>query len=334
MFLCLLLAVIWYSSTPAAGLQAALQTRNDARNVTQTLSNARPVVDAPASKPGGTLTIAPLVSFRAGALVTLFVAHKKTFLTLPAECTGKADVWFKPRPVLVLAMGKVGPRYLCTNSNSAGNLFVIVAEHVIDSTAYNCQPMSANSGCERTSFWWSVWYSWGSEMKSMGVTADDIRLNKLVWVSASKYAAMVRLFWRVFHNGTLPDEVIAVHSLHGHSIPFTRLRAPLMSRGGGAFGAPIWHMSNDPCVVDTLDILFRYKDIIARPCSPIVYDGSGFYVSYPDQLSSTVFANCDHTCGFRYYYGSSSRGQIVAYNSYESTLTSRNKIEGAVLDGR
>lgn len=274
------------------------------------------------------------VSMRAGALVTLYAADQKKFLTVPGECTGHPDAWFKEKDVHVLSMGKTGPRFICTGNDPKGNLFVIISEQNIANSIYKCTTMQQKQGCERASFWWSVWYKWNSQLELMGITAEDIRLNRRVFLTPTKYAYMVRLFWRAFHDGSLPKESTAVHSIHGHYIPKVRLRAPLMSKGGGAFGAPIWHQYEDPCVNDTMAILFKYKNIIARPCKPIIYDGSGFYVSYPDRLSSTVLANCDHTCGFRYYHGSSTRGQIVAYDSWKSTLKMRKKIEGAVLDGQ
>lgn len=268
-----------------------------------------------------------------GALVTVFAADKKTFLSVPSYCPGHPDAFFKEKSIYTLSMGTNGPKTLCSGTDPTGNLFIIIAEQTIDLSFYSCTSATSETGCERKSFWWSVWYKWYSDLDKMGITADDVRLNRWVLMNASEYAHMVRIFWRAIHDNDLPAESTAVHSIHGHFMPKTPVRVPLVSRGGGAFGSPIWHENSDPCVKDTLDILYRYKNIIARPCTPMVYDGSGFYISEPDKLSSTVFFDCDHTCGFRHYFGTGTRGQIIAYRSWKSNLPNRNQIAGAILDG-
>lgn len=275
-------------------------------------------------------TAVPTVNVRAGAMVTIFAADKKTMLLSgsgTANCPSQEI--FKEKMVLVSGpMARYGPRYLCTYQSS---LFILISDRTI--SGYYCTALSSKSGCLRESLWWSVWYKWNIQLKEMGLTADDIRLNRLVTLTAKEYSNLVRLFWRVYYNQNIPAETTTVHGLHGHSTPKTFLTAPRVSRGGGAFGAPVWHGNSDPCVADTLDILFRHANKIPRPCTPIVYDGSGFYVSSPDLLSSTTAGpDCDHTCGFRYYYGSTTRGQIIAFQPNVKDLKNRHTIEGAVLD--
>lgn len=278
----------------------------------------------------GGFTAKPTVRIRAGALVTIFAADKKTIIlsgSTTANCPTK-EIFEEKQVFSTGPMARYGPRYLCTYKDS---LFVAISESTI--SGYYCTALSSNSGCLRESLWWSIWLNWNSNLKSMGVTADDIRYNRLVTLTEKEYSNLVRLFWRVYYDGKLPAESVAVHGLHGHSTPKRFITAPRVSRGGGAFGAPIWHGREDPCVADTLDILFKWKNKIPRPCKPITYDNSGFYVSNPDLLSSTVLGpECDHTCGFRYYYGSRSKGQIIAFRPATSKLNNRNSIEGAILD--
>lgn len=281
----------------------------------------------PQTKPEFGFAPLPTVSFRAAALATIFAADKKTFLLVANSNCPSAQV-FKPQHIIVVGpMPRYGPRYLCTYKNS---LFVAIAENKI--SGYTCTSFSSKTGCVRQSFWWSVWYKWNSELTSFGIDEDDIRLNRKVTLSAKRYANLVRKFWNVFHDGKLPVETQVVHSLHGHRMPTRYLRLPAVSKGGGAFGAPIWHQKEDPCVADTLDILYRWKNIIPRPCEPIVYDGSGFYVDPSNLLSSTALADCNHDCGFRYYYGSKTKGQIIAYRTKTLKLKSQVSVEGAILD--
>lgn len=285
---------------------------------------------SPILSPNLVLTAKPTVRLRAGALITLFAADKKTILlsgSKTANCPAKEI--FKEKMVFSTGpMARYGPRYLCTYKDS---MFIAISENSI--SGYYCTSLSSKSGCLRDSLWWSVWYKWSSRLKSMGLTVDDVRYNRLVTLTEKQYSKLVRLFWFVFYEGNVPIESVAVHGLHGHSTPKHYMTAPRVSRGGGAFGAPIWHGSEDPCVADTLDILFRYKNKIPRPCKPITYDGSGFYVSSPDLLSSTVLGpECDNTCGFRYYYGSQDKGQIIAFQPTVRKLKNKNSIEGAILD--
>lgn len=269
----------------------------------------------------------PTVSFKAATLITLFVADKKKFL-IPAHANCPSKEVFKEKIMSVNGpMPRYGPRYLCTYKSS---IFAVISESKI--SGYTCTSLASESGCVRKSFWWSVWYKWNSVLSSLGIDYHDIRYNRKVTLSAKQYAYLVRLFWKVFHDGNLPVESTVVHSIHGHSMPSTYLRAPVVSRGGGAFGSPVWHGDEDPCVKDTLDILYRWKNIIPRPCKPIQYDGSGFYVDPSTLLSTTALANCNHDCGFRYYYGNTERGQIVAFRTNTLKLKKKVSIEGAILD--
>lgn len=287
----------------------------------QPISNALPVGL-------GGFTAKPTTKVNAGALVTWFVAQKKTVL-LPGAAGCPSTELFEEKPAFVVGqMARHGPQYLCTVGN---NLMILISETSI--AGYSCTSLSSESGCMRRALWWSVWYKWNSVLPTLGITADDIRLNRKVTMTEKQYSNMIRLFWKVFHDGNIPVESTAVHSLHGHSIPKYFLTVPRVTRGGGAFGAPVWHQSEDPCVKDTLDIIFRNSNKIARPCKAIVYDGSGFYVSNPDLLSSTALGpECNHDCGFRYYYGNTERGQIIAYKTSTSKLNNLNEIEGAILD--
>lgn len=269
----------------------------------------------------------PSVTFKAGTLITLFAADKKTFL-IAGHANCPSEEIFENKQIAVNGpMPRYGPRYLCTYKSS---LFVLISESKVSD--YYCTSLASQAGCVRKSFWWSVWYKWSTVLSSLGIDYDDIRYNRQVTLSAKQYAYLVRLFWKIFHNGSLPVESTIVHSIHGHSMPSTYLRAPVVSRGGGAFGAPVWHADEDPCVKDTLDILYRWKNIIPRPCKPIAYDGSGFYVDPSTLLSSTALAGCNHDCGFRYYYGNTERGQIVAFRTNTLKLKSKQSIEGAILD--
>lgn len=275
------------------------------------------------------LAAQPTVTFRAGPLITIFAADKGT-VTLPANGNCPNGEIFKEKPILVApGMATQGPRYTCTYQDS---LFVYITENKIPS--YKCQALSVKTGCMRWALWWSVWLKWSGTLSSFGMVTDDIRLNRKVTLSAKQYANFLRLFWKVFHGGNLPVETTTVHSLHGHSFPKKPLTVPKVSRGGGGFGGPIWHGNNDPCIKDTLDILFHGANKIPRPCTPITYaDTSGFYVSNPDRLSSTVLGpDCNHDCGFRYYYGNKNRGQIIAFLTSSKKLKTKEKIEGAILD--